>query len=607
MILNDTEQRIWAEQKDFFAPNGIPNDVAYDAYLGKYAQMGAGYQAHAKFEQQQLVGVLLKNAPDAAFEKGFKLYYPLFRTGANSVQFDDWLGEFAAERPAILAKTLRSMAPDLNFTQQVMVLRDIQKWFPGSNIKDYAPPKLLKTKPTVILKQFNPTLVDMPYLLAMSASLMAEKDPQSKALGDTIVRGSFIARYGMPEDSPEDRGPTWPYGDVKYSGVSAFAMLERYGIEMDPRVLLEQVQLRYNAQSVMFDALAYSVMVLETDSSTQPAKSSAQSILQEVLSFAEKTPDHPGFGLQTESAFARIYTRLEDDTQKKRIEELMAEHMRLGTEKRQEYRAATHRTYRDVLSTLASVKNGSSALHTTLVGRMYRLLPEDQKMAFLQSATVDADIKRNTVSHMTDRYDPATQNALFALLEPSGMEDFIAGSLRTFFENDAQLPDSTDGMKTMLCRLAQLDWSPEQSQAFRDSPLAATTMLLYLYLTATGQAKYAESTHRSGLPFTQWEPLPLLKKVYPDKMPLRNKMTVGLLQMPMEEQEAAAKMQYQQVMGSMFQAFSQAFLADGPSLAISQGIVDSLGVCPLDYFLDAHKKAVPAMDLDLPEDMFSFD
>ena len=89
-------------------------------------------------------------------------------------------------------------------------------------------------------------------------------------------------------------------------------------------------------------------------------------------------------------------------------------------------------------------------------------------------------------------------------------------------------------------------------------------------------------------------------------MPLWNQMTVGLLQMSTPNSGNDWRQQYQCVMGSMFQAFSQTFLADGPSLAITQGIIDSLAANPLDYFLNASKKPAPVMSLELPEDMFSF-
>ena len=175
MILNNDELNIWKQHKDFFCPDDVVNEDAFNAYLEKYAQLNrdANLSWNApKYPQQQLLGIILEQAPDKAFETAFSLYYSQFRTGPNSIEFDAWLGDIAVERPGILAKLLKTSTPHFNFTQQVMVLRDVQKCFPGSNIKDYADKKLLKTKPSVILKQFNPALVDMP-----DSGFRATRDP----------------------------------------------------------------------------------------------------------------------------------------------------------------------------------------------------------------------------------------------------------------------------------------------------------------------------------------------------------------------------------------------------------------------------------------------
>lgn len=602
MHLNEQEQQIWNENKEFFAPGGIPNNEAYQAYLGKYSQLGQ-YRGHTGFPQQQLLGVLLKHAPDMAFQTAFALYYPQFRTGNQSAEFDAWLGEFAAARPEALSTALKTIAPNLNFTQQVMVLRDVQRWFPGSSIKEYTPPKLLKTKPSVILKQFNPTLVDMPYLLAMSASLMQDTDPQSKALGDTIARGSFIARYGMAPESDEKNASQSNRATTKYCTTEAFAMLVRHGIDMDPATLLQQVQLRYNAQTMVLDALAYPVMVFEASEATQEERDYAMRVLHEVVGFIEKEPDHAAFAGVVESALSRVYGACPEGAMKQRIEDVMAEHIRTATP----HGYANARTYGDVLSAVASAKGAGQALLLPLAQRVVDAVPNEEQLLFLQSVTVGAHAEAKTLRYQLARCELAVQNAFFALLAPNKTDEYISNTLQIFFDTDAALVDSTSSLKEMFQKFAAFKWDSEKATAFRESPLAATSILLYLYMTASGNSKNAESTHNYGTPFTQWTPLPFLKKMYPEKMPLWNQMTVGLLQMPMADNEAASKMQYQRVMGSMFQAFSQAFLADGPSLAITQGIIESLGANPLDYFMDAHKKSGPIMDLDLPQDMFAFD
>jgi hypothetical protein len=204
------------------------------------------------------------------------------------------------------------------------------------------------------------------------------------------------------------------------------------------------------------------------------------------------------------------------------------------------------------------------------------------------------------------QWDPSARNAFFALLPPNSMNEYLSGSLRIFFAPAIALTTRTESLKRMFQHFSSFDWDTPKTEAFRQSPMAATSILLYFYMSASGHSKHAECTHRHGVPFTEWEPLPFLKKIYPDKKVLWNQMTIGLLQMPTAENDTDAQLQYQRVMGSMFHAFSQAFLPDGPSLAITQGIIESLGANPLDYFMDAHKKTGPVMDLALPDDMFSF-
>lgn len=611
MLLNTAEQVLWDEHKDFFAPNGVPNAVAYTAYLGKYAQLGE-YNSYIRYDQQQLLGVLLKQAPDAAVATAFFQYYSQFRTGSNSVEFDAWLSDMGAHRPELTDRCLKAAAPALNFTQQVMVLRDVQKLFPGRNIKDYAPPKLLKTKPNVILKQFNPTLPDMPYLLAMSASLMANDDPQSKALGDTIVRGSFIARYGMDPQTDDGRyGNPYNRPSVKYCTTEAFAMLLRHGIDMDPGTLLQQVQLRYNASSVMFDALAYPLMVLEDKQSTPESCAYAMAVFNEVLTFSEASASHPGFGTKAETnanhpgfgptaeaAFASMHGLLHTEHPQLalRIENLMEEHMRVSTQ----HGRNSARTYPSVLSTVMDKENGESSLLLPLARRVMRGSPD--AMAFLLHHTADVDMD----IFNSGRCDPRVRNAFFALLAPSQMDEYLVKALRAFFKDTKKPEERTQSLNHLLGSFSEFSWSDAQKEAFKKSALAPTVILLYLYMTAAGHAKNAELTHSYGLPFTQWKPLPFLQKLYPENQDLWNQMTIGLLQMPRGTTEAAGDVQYQRVMGSMFQAFSQAFLADAPSLSITKGIIESLDANPLDYFLDAHKKAVPQLDLELPEGMFDF-
>ena len=605
MILNSDEQSIWALHKDFFYPDGISNEDAFNAYLQKYAQLGQlqGYARYPRYPQQQLLGVILKHAPDAAFKAAFQCYYSQFRTGASSAEFDAWLGDVSIARPAVLAEALRYISPELNFTQQVMVLRDVQKWFPAHNIKKYAAPKLLKTKPNVILKQFNPMLVDMPHLLAMGAALIKNEDPQCKALGDTIVRGSFIARYGMPPESEEGTYvASMQRSTVKYCSTDAFAMLLRHGLKMDPGSLLQQVQLRYNAQSVIFDALAYPVQVLENEQSSQEEKTDALAVFNEVMIFSESHPNHLGFINVVESALARLHAVVPLEEQRVRIENHLVSHMENLSGNKLEYSNARY----DVSVVLSTVRLSNPALMPILVKHLFDSIDANEKLQFIRNATDNADYGEHKYPVNIGCADVDTKKSCFNLLPENQVEEFVLGTLRYCFESCTSAYDQTPYLKDVLDCFAHFDWSESKATVFRRSPLAATTILSYLYLNAIGHADAVEPMQEHGTPYMQWTPLPFLKKMYPEQTELWNSMTIGLLQMPIADTEEEKQHQYQKVMASMFNAFSKAFLVDGPSLGIAQGIIESLGASPLDYFIDAHKTISSALELTLPENMFSF-
>ena len=594
---------IWEQHKDFFCPDNVVNEVAFNTYLEKYAQLNLDSNLSwgaPKYSQQQLLGIILKQAPDKAFETAFTLYYLQFRTGPNSIELDAWLSDIAIERPDLLITLLKKSTPHFNFTQQVMVLRDVQKLFPGSNIKDYADKKLLKTKPSVILKQFNPSLVDMPYLLAMSASLLKNEDPQSKALGDTIARGCFIAQYSMPlamTGSSYCMDTTPPA--AKYCSTEAFTMLVNNGIDMPAALLLEQVQLRCKSQCVMFDALAYPVAIFENKASSQMAQSNALDVFDAVMTFSEFNPGHPGFGTVVEHALSRLHAVLPLQENRQRIEQHMTLHM-LNT-------PPSRQGYRDIEPLLSLVQRTNPVLLRVLVDNAFKAVDAVDQLYFLQNVIVNVKHENRALPFCFDYTNNGIKNAFFALLPTEKVEAFMSDSLRSFFDPTSTFHSPTFCTKNMLQVLSTMEWSQSNANAFRESPLASITILLYLYMAAAGHNDGMEQTHVKGIPNTDWEPLPFLKKIYPEKMQLWNQMALGLLQMPLVPDARDQQRQYQKIMGSMFQAFSQTFLADGPSLRDTQGVIESLEVNPLYYFIEAHKTKSPILSFSLPDDMFSFD
>ena len=547
MQLTTIETALWAEHRDFFCPDGVPNDSVFEAYLSKYAANPLPTIAHAG--HQNLIGVVLKHAPERAFEMGFASYYRNLRAEKDSPMFDDWLGDVAKARPDLLRRSLKNAAPLMEFTEQIMVLRDAKKWFPEDNIKAYAAPKLLKTKPTVVMKQFNPVVVDMPHLLAMSASLMAQDDAQCKALGDTIARGCFIARYGMPpETDPASFANDGyrPRPSEKYCSPAALGMLVDHGIFMEPSDLLNQVQLRYKATSVVTDALAYPVRVFEDSNAPKNHRMFAFKVLDTVLAdIATST-----LPTQVTSAIARIHHACGDTSVQQRIETQCI--------------ASMTKNSGQVGNILAQTSASSPALLEVMTKHVLTQIEPKQHLDFYYATLLNPRPFHGKLPISCSTFDTQSTQAFFKELPVSCIESHVSHAL------------------------------------------AATTILVYLYMAASGQRKYIESTHQSGVPDTSWAPLPLLEKFYPEKKTLWNQMKLGLLQMPIEGSDVGRRVQYERVMASMFNVFSSAFLPNAPSFTIIQGMIQGLDVSPLDYFTHIQKNTEPTLTFDLPADMFEF-
>lgn len=588
MQLTTIETALWAEHRDFFCPDGVPNDSVFEAYLSKYAANPLPTIAHAG--HQNLIGVVLKHAPERAFEMGFASYYRNLRAEKDSPMFDDWLGDVAKARPDLLRRSLKNAAPLMEFTEQIMVLRDAKKWFPEDNIKAYAAPKLLKTKPTVVMKQFNPVVVDMPHLLAMSASLMAQDDAQCKALGDTIARGCFIARYGMPPETDpasfaNDGYRPRPSG--KYCSPAALGMLVDHGIFMEPSDLLNQVQLRYKATSVVTDALAYPVRVFEDSNAPKNHRMFAFKVLDTVLAdIATST-----LPTQVTSALARIHHACGDTSVQQRIE--------------MQCIAIMTKNSGQVGNILAQTSASSPALLEVMTKHVLTQIEPKQHLDFYYATLLNPRPFHGKLPISCSTYDTQSTQAFFKELPVSCIESHVSHALHTIFEHQKPEDRATE-LATTMRRWTTLSWSKEQRDVFVQSPLAATTILVYLYMAASGQRKYIESTHQSSVPDTSWAPLPLLEKFYPEKKTLWNQMKLGLLQMPIEGSDVGRRAQYERVMASMFNVFSSAFLPNAPSFTIIQGMIQGLDVSPLDYFTHIQKNTEPTLTFDLTADMFEF-
>ena len=254
---------------------------------------------------------------------------------------------------------------------------------------------------------------------------------------------------------------------------------------------------------------------------------------------------------------------------------------------------------------LGQTSASSPALLEVLTKHVLTQIAPEQQLDFYHATLLNPRPFHGKLPISCSIFDTKSTQAFFKELPASCIEPHVSHALRTIFEHQKPEDRATELASTMR-KWTHLSWSEEQRRAFVQSPLAATTILVYLYMTASGQRKYIESTHHSGVPDMSWAPLPLLEKFYPEKKPLWNQMKLGLLQMPMANSDMGKKMQYERVMASMFNVFSSAFLPDSPSFATIHGMIEGLDASPLDYFTHIQKNTEPALSFELPQGMFEF-
>lgn len=175
--------------------------------------------------------------------------------------------------------------------------------------------------------------------------------------------------------------------------------------------------------------------------------------------------------------------------------------------------------------------------------------------------------------------------------------------LRAALSSCANAPERLD---ELIQNLSMKTWTQEQKDAVRNDACISTAVMLYLYQHASSPDSPGPLAE-GALPTVAWQPLPLLAKIYPEHAPLWRTMQLGILglnpQGPEDFGNHAPSEKTQMLMRNFFDMFAKSFSSNTVSFGVCQGIIEGLGIPPMEYFIN-HMHAAPSIALELPENMF---
>lgn len=580
----------WAPLKDLLAPDGVVDDNAVRLYLAQFARLQQG-KSYPSDTDGTALGTVLKHASLQSLGSTFAVFYSKFRLHQpneyrddesvpfDHIAFDDWLQDMAASRPSDLEVLLRQAASVLDFTHQAMVMRDAQKWLPDSDMTSYVPPELLKKRPASLFKDFSPTAKDIPYLVEVGAAL-AEKGPSPKhrELGDTLLRSCFFACY-------KERRESYNPNLYQFDSAKAFGLIENHAPMDDYEKLIGQLFVRIKEPTAIWDALGYCVQTLQDPYKSKAQKTRAEGIAAVVLKAETEREHNKRFQHTAAHAMACIYNATSNQELKTAIV--------------------------DFLDTRAHAR--AWALMPELLSMLPELSPDllDAVMARLEAKQTPASWQTVTTTLVTGLrldvrlpysvYDATDEGEQFFFNKLSGGQLLV--HLR---EALAWCGGNPEQLEKLMESLSTKTWSQEQKETVRNDTLVPTLVMLHLYLRAS-TCDTLHSLSDGALPKTNWQPLPLLAKLYPEHAPLWRTMQLGILGLAPQGsgtfEHHAEPHRAQTLMQNFFDMFSKSFSSGVGSFGACRGIIEGLGIAPVEYFIN-HVHAAPTATFELPENMF---
>lgn len=571
MQYTSSEIAAWKKVSHFFEPNNVLDLDACRTYLQTFLKRPV-YDAHINEDECNGVVALLKKAVDLP-ESGaaFARLYNAIRRESSS--FQSCLSALSESHPHVLSQWLQSASVKADITTQIMLLRDVKEWLPNDDVGRYINTATLKMNPAVFVKKFTPNVCDMQYLLAVGQEF--QKQPKYSGFGLTMVQGIFIAMYGKDcvtnnfDGTGSNNKP--PLLEKKYSARAAFGLMQKNGISIEPRKLIQLVKLRYNAESLASDALAYCYDSLDSSATTEK-RMYGLAVLDAVLDEQSKAP-----GPQYNEGLFYIYTILKNENFTsnkiflKRIESALLNHIA---------------SYAKPAATFALAVQHAPTLAETFLDALQERIQDNNNQQLLGSLYFS--YRANSLYYGLATFD--SYEALQRLVQKKTTPEQVTQAFSHSFDHIVQ-DASNKGNTSILAYLRHSisafsisAWPVDKLAHLKESNMVPKWVLTTLFLSTT--LPKIIMSEASGLPEINQDPLPFLRMLYPEHSALWNTMLKSILVNDPNDFESYTK-QHQQ----LFNILSSTFLPGKPTLSDIMSISESMGMTCIDYVVAACEKA----------------
>ena len=580
-----SEQHAWQQVAHFFEPNGV---LDVDA-CAKYYAVHLGRQMHADHIEKdagELLFALMKKTVDTpqAMQAFVRVYNA---TRSESQRLQPFLGHMAEHAPHALRKWLKHASLEAGITEQILLLRDVKLFLPHDDVERYTNSAILKMKPAAFVKKFSPDIADMEHLLAVGQEFQTK--PDYAHLGLLMVQGIFISLYGKerePTDSTEEPSVA-ALLETKYSSRAAFGLMQRANIQIPPKELMELIKVRYRAQCLESDALSYVYESLDPAASPEQRIYGLQ-VLDSVLESHGKNPT----GLYSKGllhVYAMLYADPEHDNKNKvqRIEDALLHHISSDpTPARSIPTALTLAPHLipqwiDTIQTRAQDSQNQQLLHALyMAGHNQNLLYQNLGSPSFQHPEQIRQLSQARVT--PEQITQLFVNRFDVITTQKNADGTAVNSIYKMNQ-----------LKEAMRAFVRHEWPQEKLAHLKNSTIVSKWVLTHLCMGAC--AKTMPGQQMSVMPQLDQDPLPLLRRLYPEHNPLWNTMLKAMLSSEVTNLESYNKQQTQ-----LFNIFAQAFLPGKPTLADTITVAEAVGMTPLDYVVTAcdhaHAMVLPQLD-----------
>ena len=585
MQYTDSENQAWKNVAPFFEPNGILDIDACEKYYNVHLSRPM-HACQIEEDKGELLFALMKktvNMPQAA-QTFWRIYTA---TRRESGRLQPFLAQMAEHVPDTLRTWLKQTALSTNITEQILLLRDVKVFLPNDDVSHYTNPGILKMKPVAFVKKFNPNVSDMEYLLLVAQEFQTKLDYAH--LGLLMVQGIFIAAYGKEHEplEPSEKRSIAASLETKYSARNAFGMMQRANVHISPRDLMELIKVRYRAQCLESDALAYVYDSLDPAASPEQRAYGMQ-VLDTVLEGHAKNPS----GLHS-TGLLHVYSSLNNDSENdnnstmRRIESALLHHIASDQTPSRSIPAALQLApnlipqWMDTIQTRANDDQNQQLLHALYMGG------HNQNLLYQNMGSPHFQHPEKIRQLSQGRTKPEQITQLFSSRFEAIMSQ--TNSNGTAVNSLYKISSLQDAMRAFV----RHEWPQEKLEHLKKSTIVPKWVLTTLCMGAS--CKIIPGQQISVMPQLDQEPLPLLRTLYPEHMLLWNTMLKSMLSHEAEDLE-----NYNKKQTLLFNIFAGAFLPGKPTLEHITVIAAAMGMEPLDYVLTAcehaHTMILPYLD-----------